>query len=626
MEAAGAAPPDAFGPFRVLHQVGAGTLGPVFRAYDSERDRLVAVKVLRLDVPPERMHQLVAELERLIDAHLSHPAIAAPIATGTDGLVMYLVQDYVPAESLDVVMRDHGPLAPADALRVAAQLASALDLAADANVHHGVLHPRDVLILQDEARLTGLGVARAIETVGVDAPVRRPYTAPERIAGGAWDRRADIFSLAALLHEMLWGRRVTAIGNDAADALTALPGGDLAALRVAFARGLAAAPADRFETASDFAAAISGAFPDVSVTQSPVGGRPSTSDLPLPFDPPSPGSERRPSFGEVAPKRDGASGRAEADERLTTDDQRLTTGNWRLTTDEPRAAESARYEDVEVAPAIVAPNRDGASDRAEADWRLTTDDDRLATDARRLTTEKWPVAAALLVGVALGFAGGYGIGARRPAPAPVAAVAPSPVAAPAPGREFTEGTVNEPAKAASSTGVQADKPAAAPPVRLKPDATVDTANAVNTVPRGRLLVRSTPAGARVIVDGRDQGRTPASIGDLTRGSHRIRIERDGYVAEDRRVVVTAAKSIETMVVRLKPSATATAAPLSVDSRPDGAKVFIDGMLVGTTPMSIAQLASGPHAIRLERDGYRRWSSSVRIVAGERNRVTASLER
>ena len=131
-EAAGAAPPDAFGPFRVLHQVGAGTLGPVFRAFDADRARLVAVKVLRLDLPPDRLHQLVAELERLIAAELTHPVVAAPIATGTDGLVIYLAQEYVPADSLDVVLRDEGPPAPADALRVAAQLAGALDFAAAA--------------------------------------------------------------------------------------------------------------------------------------------------------------------------------------------------------------------------------------------------------------------------------------------------------------------------------------------------------------------------------------------------------------------------------------------------------------------------------------------------------------
>ena len=53
-EATGSAPPDAFGPFRVLHQVGAGALGPVFRAYDPDQDKLVAVKLFRLELPPER--------------------------------------------------------------------------------------------------------------------------------------------------------------------------------------------------------------------------------------------------------------------------------------------------------------------------------------------------------------------------------------------------------------------------------------------------------------------------------------------------------------------------------------------------------------------------------------------
>ena len=118
------------------------------------------------------------------------------------------MQDFVAADSLDIVIREYGAAPPADALRVAAQLAGALDFAAAVDVAHGALHPRDVLLSADDTRLTGIGVARALERVGVAAPVRRPYTAPERIAGGDWDRRADVFSLAALIHELLWGRRV----------------------------------------------------------------------------------------------------------------------------------------------------------------------------------------------------------------------------------------------------------------------------------------------------------------------------------------------------------------------------------------------------------------------------------
>jgi len=64
----------------------------------------------------------------------------------------------------------------------------------------------------------------------------------------------------------------------------------------------------------------------------------------------------------------------------------------------------------------------------------------------------------------------------------------------------------------------------------------------------------------------------------------------------------------------------------VESRPAGAKVFIDGKLSGTTPLVLPQIGAGEHAVRLEHDGYQRWSSSVRVMSGERNRVTASLEK
>jgi hypothetical protein len=66
--------------------------------------------------------------------------------------------------------------------------------------------------------------------------------------------------------------------------------------------------------------------------------------------------------------------------------------------------------------------------------------------------------------------------------------------------------------------------------------------------------------------------------------------------------------------------------LTVESRPAGAKVFLDGRLVGTTPLMLPGVTVGEHALYLDRDGYRRWSSAVRVVTTEQNRVTASLDR
>jgi hypothetical protein len=71
---------------------------------------------------------------------------------------------------------------------------------------------------------------------------------------------------------------------------------------------------------------------------------------------------------------------------------------------------------------------------------------------------------------------------------------------------------------------------------------------------------------------------------------------------------------------------ALAGALIVESRPPGAQVFLDGKLLGVTPLSLASVPAGAHAIHLDCGGYRRWSSSVRIVASENNRVTASLEK
>jgi hypothetical protein len=143
------------------------------------------------------------------------------------------------------------------------------------------------------------------------------------------------------------------------------------------------------------------------------------------------------------------------------------------------------------------------------------------------------------------------------------------------------------------------------------------------------------------VDGKDYGITPAAVRDLARGAHRVKITRDGYVPLERRVVISSSQPVHSMtvaLVRMRAAAPAAAAAtagsaaarltgaLAVDSRPAGARIFVDDKEVGTTPMALPSVSVGLHVIRLEHEGYRRWSSSVRIIASEQNRVTASLER
>lgn len=247
--------PAGFGRFRVVHQLGAGVHGPVFLGVDPEGDRQVAIKAFSLDIIPERAVALAAALTRLVATPLGHPSIVALTAAGAEGSTVYLVQDYVVAESVDAAVREYGPAPVPDALRVVGQLAGALDFAAAAGVHHGALHPRDVLVAPHEVRLTGLGVAGAFEEVGLRVTPRRPYAAPERRERASWGTPADVFSLAAVAFELLTGRRpgsVEALANEA----RSIPSPDPAVLAGVFARALSPRPDDRYQTALAFAAAL----------------------------------------------------------------------------------------------------------------------------------------------------------------------------------------------------------------------------------------------------------------------------------------------------------------------------------------------------------------------------------
>ena len=252
----------------------------------------------------------------------------------------------------------------------------------------------------------------------------------------------------------------------------------------------------------------------------------------------------------------------------------------------------------------------------------------------------WPLVLGVVV--VLGLVGWYLIAGPvyyRTAASPTLTGKSSPVAAssaPAPpGLETPEGP--EPTRAPWTQPVL--PPSAAPDVTPELRETLkDPATAAVSAP-GRLLVRSTPSGARVFVDDHEYGVTPALVRDLAVRMHRIRVILAGYISEERPVPITSATPAQSITVELRrPQATSadeltpTVTPpgesggaMSVDSHPVGANVYIDGQLVGKTPVSLSRIAAGSHEVRLELEAHHGWSSSVRVVPGGLNRVTASLD-
>ena len=151
-------PPAAFGRFRVLHQIGAGSAGPVFRGEDTNSGESVAIKLLQLNLPRQRANRVADSLRDLATRIPRLPALAYIIGSGLHQGDPYYVTPFVPGDSLDVALREYGPAAMVDFVPRLRAVANALDLAAEAGVWHGALHPRDLSVWAEVTMLTGLAI------------------------------------------------------------------------------------------------------------------------------------------------------------------------------------------------------------------------------------------------------------------------------------------------------------------------------------------------------------------------------------------------------------------------------------------------------------------------------------
>ena len=229
-----------------MHQIGVGVLGPVFRTYEPDGDRLVALKAFHLDLTPERSRTVAEALQAIARVSDSHPALVTPLSGGLSDDIPYLATEYVAAESLDVAIRHYAPAPVENALPLIVQLADGLDTAHAWGLTHGALHLRDVFVTPELARITGFGVVPALEQVGLRGPLRRPYTAPEQLSSGEWGPAADRFALAAIVYELLTGRRAAGTAEQLTERLVGVLG-TRSATRLAplFAAALAIEPTER---------------------------------------------------------------------------------------------------------------------------------------------------------------------------------------------------------------------------------------------------------------------------------------------------------------------------------------------------------------------------------------------
>lgn len=196
--------------YRINDRLATGGMGSVYLATDQRLDRPVALKVLKEELAEDDRFVERFRREARAAGALSHPNIAGVFDFGHDGKRYYIVMELAQGQDLARVLREEGPLSPERSVRIASQIAQALEHAHSAGVVHRDIKPPNVIIGDDDrVKVTDFGIARAIgeSTLTATGSVlgTAHYISPEQAGGGEVGPPADIYALGIVLYEMLTG-------------------------------------------------------------------------------------------------------------------------------------------------------------------------------------------------------------------------------------------------------------------------------------------------------------------------------------------------------------------------------------------------------------------------------------
>jgi tRNA A-37 threonylcarbamoyl transferase component Bud32 len=267
------------GRYKVLEAVAKGAMGTVYRAERLKLGKIVAVKVLHDELPDELSSRKRFEIEATAMAKLEHPNCAAILDVGVHEGRPFVVMDYITGTDLKTLV-DAGPVPGPRAIAIVRQVLSGLAHAHELGIIHRDIKPANIILgqkagLGDHVKILDFGLARlqaesTVSKLTTGIVVGTPaYMAPEQIRGTAIDARADLYACGILLFELLTGKKPFSSPKDdpievvsmhlknpvpRLDAM--LPGVDFGELENVVARALQKTAADRFQTATDFVAAL----------------------------------------------------------------------------------------------------------------------------------------------------------------------------------------------------------------------------------------------------------------------------------------------------------------------------------------------------------------------------------
>ena len=266
------APGTTFAGYEIESVVGSGGVGVLYRARQLRLNRPVALKLVEPEIAVDPLVRERLRREARTVAALDHPNVVPLYEAGEENGAVYIVTRWIDGTELGALIRRDHPVRPARAARIAAQIASALEVAHEKGLIHRDVKPSNAIVTsEDHVYITDFGLTkRAASMSGFTAAGQMlgtvDYAAPEQIEGGEAGPRGDVYGLACVLYEILTGAAPFAGETGGMAKMWAQLNADPPSvheqrpdvppeLDAVIARGLAKRPDDR-PTAAAFGAAI----------------------------------------------------------------------------------------------------------------------------------------------------------------------------------------------------------------------------------------------------------------------------------------------------------------------------------------------------------------------------------
>lgn len=655
----------------LVKEMARGSIGQVHKARNPQQDRVAALRQFQvpqwLDEVNELMERIMAEAKAA--SALDHPNIGHLYTCGYKEFNVFITAEFVEGQTLKEVMAARIPDLD-EVLGWARQLMAALDHAHDKGVFHHFLHPANIKVLGDGTlKVLDFGLLRDKHLL-TQTPAKKlenePYLSPEQVNNRLPNRAANIFCAATILYELYTTRNPfagkhlgevdRAIGDAMPHPLNVANGRVPESISRVVLKGLSKNPADRFQNGAQFVSALEAAMKEPRPV-APAASKPAT-------------TAPKPATGKF-PAMDTASFNVKAPAGPPTTKVKVpvpppTAPGTTFVRKAQSPANQWKLVGAVVGGLVVVAGIAMMFQRRPADLPAETESVQTAPVSQPLPFQKQAATSA------------------EPAPAPAAENVVEPVtrSAPARGARSSRGRqpIAQPVPAAPSQGqlavgsvpagatvqvagqagqwqtpqvigpfaagtynVTFSKPGYAPETRT---VQVTGGARVNvdvrlTPTKGWLTVGGSPAGAAIVIDGRETGRTtPAEI-VLDPAAHNVLVRKPGYLDASTEIKLAAGQAVSYSPTLMVAGRTDNirivtggklfgggghngTALIQIKSEPKGAQVVVNGTpLQKTTPVDI-QVDAGSYDITLQKEGYKPVRESAIVGAEDRVKIERTL--